>query len=406
MAELRDTKLSGAEIVALYCEPWDSPLRTSKHHFLAHLARANRVLYVEMPLHPLSALRHPDQGRRALRRLMRGPLSLRNGLAVLAPACLLPYHRGSGWTGRLAVNALNQRIVLPQLRRALNALGFRRPIFWFYFPHAVGLLDRLPHRLVAYHLVDDLTAMGGIPPSLATLEQQLLARADLVVATSRRLYETRRRFCREIHLVRHGAFVPEFALAADPATPIPEDLERLPRPVVGYYGALHKLDLDLLRRVASARPTWSFALIGPTSGSQGADLAPLRGVANVHLLGPRPFERLPNYLRGFDVAMMPFRVDPLTEAMCPIKMYEFLAAGKPVVSTDLPEVREMGDLVRRASDADGFLGCLEAALAVGDPGACVRRQDAARAHTWPARFAELEGLLVKALAAKTGDGGS
>ncbi|MBI4240100.1 MAG: glycosyltransferase [Candidatus Rokubacteria bacterium] len=398
--------LRGAELVALYCEPWDSPLRTSKHHFLAHLARANRVLYVEMPIHPLSALRHGDQWRRAVRRVGRGPLPVGDGLAVLTPACPLPYHRGSWLTSRLAVNALNQRAVLPQLRRAMGALGLRRPILWFYFPHAASLLDRVPHCLAAYHLVDDFTAMGGIPPTLATLERQLLARADLVVATSRRLYETRRPLCREIHLVRHGAFVSEFARAADPATRVPEELRRLPRPIVGYYGALHKLDLGLLRQVAVARPGWSFALIGPTEGSQGADLSAMRGLANVHLLGPRPFERLPDYLRGFDVAMMPFKVEPLTEAMCPIKMFEFLAAGKPVVSTDLPEVREMGDLIWRASDADGFLRCLEAALADGDPGAGVRRQAAARAHAWPARFAELEGLLVKALAARAGDGGS
>jgi glycosyltransferase involved in cell wall biosynthesis len=392
-------------VVALYCEPWDSPLRTSKHHFLAHLARANRVLYVEMPIHPLSALRHGDQWRRAVRRVGRGPVSEGDGLAVMTPACLLPYRRGRWWTAALSVNALNQRMVLPQLRRALSILGFRRPILWFYFPNAVGLLDRLPHRLVVYHLVDDFTALAGIPPSLARLERQLLARADLVVATSRRLYETRRSLCRETYLVRHGAFVAEFARAADASTPVPEELRRLAGPVVGYYGALHKLDLALLRRVAVERPKWSFVLIGPTAGLQGADLSPLRGLPNIHVLGPRPFEQLPEYLRGFDAAMMPFRVEPLTEAMCPIKMFEFLAAGKPVVSTDLPEVREMGDLIWRAPDADGFIRALEAALADGGPRACARRQDAARAHAWPARFAELERLLGRALAASARDRG-
>ena len=386
--------MEGHEILCLYCEGWDTPLRSSKHHFMTHLSRRNRVLYVEMPVHPLTALRYPEKWRRALRRWRQGPVPVQENLYTLSPLCPLPYHRASRLTSALWVNQVNQLSVLPYLRQAMRRLGFERPILWFYFPHAVSVLDRIPHKLAFFYLIDDYSAFEGVPRTYPVLERELLARADLVAALSQSLYDSRRSLCREIHLVRPGVFAEHFAKAQDGQSSVPEDIRGLRRPVIGYYGALHKLDMQLIQAMATARPHWSFLFIGPFQGYQGADVSPLGELQNVHLLGARPHESLPNYLRGVNVAILPVQVNQLTLNMCPLKLYEFLAAGKPVVSADLPEVRAVaGDLVKTARNATEFIRRIEECLAEDDPSLVKRRTALADQNSWEARFAMLETLI-------------
>ena len=152
------------------------------------------------------------------------------------------------------------------------------------------------------------------------------------------------------------------------------------RPVVGYYGAIADwFDADLVADLAARRPDWDFVLVGSTFT---ADTARLSGLANVSMPGEKPYAEIPRWLGGFDVALLPFKRVPLTESTNPVKAYEILAAGKPLVSVPLPEVAALGDLVRLASDAAEFERQVSAALAERDPRVVEKRKAFARDNTW------------------------
>ena len=381
--------------LCLYSEPWETPLRTSKHHLMRHFARTGRVLYVEMPVHPAMALAGDGRLRHALRGATAGLREVGDNIFALSPVVPLPYHARAPLFSGLWANRLNQRVALRSIRRALARLGMDRPVLWFYFPQGAVLLDALPHALACYHVVDDYLAFSGSPRSLAAIERVLLARADLVIASSERLRELKGPLVPRMRLVRHGVDAASFCGVAPP----PADVAGLRRPVLGYFGALQKLDLDLCLAIARKRPEWSFVFVGPVTGPQGADVAALSAASNIRVLGPRPYEEIPAYLGAVDVAIMPFAMTPLTMAMSPIKVYEALAAGKPVVSTPIPELAHFGPLVRTATDADGLVGAVEAALS--EPAVWAdRRQRFAEDNTWERRFEEIEALLAEALRCK------
>ena len=184
----------------------------------------------------------------------------------------------------------------------------------------------------------------------------------------------------------------------DPATAIPDDLRGLRRPVVGFFGQLADwVDLELVRALARARPEWSFALVGRAT----TDLEPLRGLPNVHLLGPKPYSVLPNYCRGFDVGIIPFRTNELTVRANPLKLREYLAAGLPVVATPLPEVARYDGLVYVADGPDAYLTQIEAALRESSSEAARRRIDAMQKEGWDARVEQISAIVTQHLETRT-----
>jgi glycosyltransferase involved in cell wall biosynthesis len=212
----------------------------------------------------------------------------------------------------------------------------------------------------------------------------------VVLTSSEQLADERRPFNGNTHFVQHGVDVAHFARAADPATEIPEELRGLPRPVIGFHGLLAEwVDLDLVRKLADARPTWSFVLIGKPASDMGA----VAGAPNVHLLGRKPYGSLPAYCKGFDAAIIPFRIDALTLRANPLKMREYLAAGLPVVSTPLPEVARYGHLLHQALAPAEFLTALERALDERSEAEVRRRMEAMRTESWEARTEEMCAIL-------------
>src|SRR2546427_6671811 len=167
------------------------------------------------------------------------------------------------------------------------------------------------------------------------MEQDLIRRAHVVFTSAEKLYGERQSLNPHTYYIPHGVDVAHFAGALDPSTEVPADMCGRPHPVIGFFGLLADwVDLELVRMVAVARPDWSVVLIGKAT----TDLRPLRGLANVHLLGQKPYSTLPHYCRGFDVGIIPFRKNDLTVRANPLKLREYLAAGLPVVSAPPPGV--------------------------------------------------------------------
>ena len=370
---------------------WDAELWTNQHHLMARLARRNAVLFVES-----LGLRRPQLAgrdlRRIARRLQRGVRGARaaDGLHVLSPL-VVPLH------GRPRVRALNAALLHAQVRRAAHGLRFEHPLLWSYVPQAEWLLAALEPSAVVYHCVDDIAEQRGIAGApFRAAEARFAARADLVLASAPALAERMRTLSDNVLYAPNVADTEFFARALEDGPPDPA-LAALPRPRIVFTGAVvaTKLDLTLIGELARARPAWSFALVGPVGpGDPSTDVSVLRALANVHLLGPRRYEELPAVLRGADAGLVPYAINPLTRSVFPMKVYEYLAAGLPVVSTPLPALAGVGDVVT-AGDAAGVVGALERGVAGDSASVRKERSQRARAHSWDARLDEIASYLSR-----------
>jgi hypothetical protein len=382
--ESEGVALAGRDIVC-FSNDWDGdPL--SKTHLMRILARDNRVLWVNSLGNRIPRATVGDGLRiaRKLRAAARGVVEAERNIHVLSPLYLPAY-------GSEAVRRANRAVVRLQVLAAMRRLGMRRPISWSFLPSAAAVAGTLDEALVLYHVVDEFAAFSDASAHVAELERRLLARADLVVASSAPLLEAKRRVNPRTVLVRHGVDFAHFARACEPG-PVPPDLARLPRPVIGFFGLLADwIDLALVRRVADAFPHASVALLGKVVAST----APLDGARNVHLLGRKDYAELPAYCRGFHLALTPFKRNAMTIYANPLKAREYVAAGLPAVCTDLPELREVpGCTVVR--DGQAFVDAVGRALA-SPGGPDPTRSALVRGESWEEKAAELRALVGAAL---------
>jgi glycosyltransferase involved in cell wall biosynthesis len=382
---LDETLLQGRDIVCVGFADWDTELWTNQHHLISRLARENRVLFVES-----LGLRRPALAGRDLRRIARrlrkglqAPRKL-DGLHVLSPL-VLPFHRSK------LVRSFNARLLPMLVRRAADKLGFDHPILWAYVPQAEVLLDTLDPSLVVYHCVDDIAAQKGIDgPSFRAAEERFVARADLVLASAPSLARRLRGISENVLDAPNVADTELFSRALRPG-PVDPQLEQLPTPRIVFTGAIvsTKLDLPMIVELARSRPSYSFALIGPIGvGDPLADVSELRREPNIHLLGARSYEELPDVLRGGEVGLIPYARNELTNGIFPMKVYEYLAAGLPVVATPLPALDGVHDVVT-AVDAAGLGELLDEALAGDSSELRLERSRRAASHSWDARLREI-----------------
>ncbi|MEO6810607.1 MAG: glycosyltransferase [Isosphaeraceae bacterium] len=383
--------LRGRDILCFSHDWTGDPL--SKTHLMRLLARENRVLWVNSIGYRTPTASKADASR-AFRKLKAAAEPVREvepNLFVLNPL-MIPIH------DQPAIQTLNRHWLRAQVRRAMRRLGFQRPINWVFNPTAAIIAGTLGEETLIYQCVDEYTAFTGVASrALAEVEQSLLRKADLVIVSADRLYQSKAPYNSRTVLVRHGVDHRHFRAALDPETQVPESIAHLPRPVIGFFGLIADwVDVDLMAWVAERYPDGSLVVLGKAA----TDVSALERLPNVHLLGRVPYADLPAYCKGFDVALNPFRISELTLNANPLKVREYLAAGLPVVSTAIPEVEVLG-LCRIGGDEDAFLAEIEAALA--DPGPNRARSEAVRAESWEARLDEIQAHLA-ALGHPSADG--
>lgn len=259
----------------------------------------------------------------------------------------------------------------------------------FWGPPALAARQRWNWPVV-YDCLDDHHGFSTNRAAMLALEPALIAESDLVLATARQLYARCAPLARRCTLLPNAADDDHFRQPVGRAV-----LSDLHGPIVGYYGSLADwIEVEWIQAAAQAHPEWQFVLIGLNSG---LDLRHVEKLPNVHLLGERPYESLPDYLHRFDVATIPFKLNAVTQATNPVKFYEYLSAGKPVVATALPELEPYRALFYPASTAADFVQQLEAALAEHDPSLVQARRAAAQANTWDARVAVLDAQVRQLL---------
>jgi GT2 family glycosyltransferase/glycosyltransferase involved in cell wall biosynthesis len=273
-----------------------------------------------------------------------------------------------------------------ELRRELNivsAVSIVQVATWRQA--AVEARRRFGWKIV-YDCMDEWDSFPGMKSGLLTEEELLVPEADVVTVSAQRLFDKWHGRNPRVVLVRNAT---DFAHFTAPQRE--HLLDGLPHPIIGYFGAVAPwFDVALLAAVAASRPQSTFVVIG---GVFDVDVAPLRALANVHLLGQQPYARMPSYLRDFDACMIPFVVNDITAATDPVKFYEYISLGKPVVSTHMPELEPYAELLYFADDADGFAQQLDRAVTEKNEAIRARRVAVARANTWPARAAVMQHAI-------------
>ena len=397
------------------------------------LSEENTVIYVEPRTYLRdqlrNAIRPPSLGRRLprLRRVhagrqggssedSRGSSEDGSGLCVFRPPWYAPL------SGRAPLSTVFDRVRAAALRRAMRQLKMGSPIVWLFRPEMGDIPGRYGERLLIYHIVDEYAGYSGFgdDPSedarrtaYAARERELIRKADLVLVTSRALLEAKAGVNPNTHWVPNGVDYERFAAAAKARrATVAEDppaLAGLVHPRIGYVGAINaKIDLDLLAQVADAYPRASLVMVGPVLAESGRSvdqafqrgMRALRSRPNVHLVGRVPGEDVARHMAACDLGLLPYVQNEWTRHIHPLKLYEYLACGLPVVSTDIPSVHEEAPVIHIADDSAAFIN------AVGESNAEVgtrlrrERQMRAKANTWRQRVERISELVEATLAAK------
>lgn len=382
--------LEGRGIV-YFGNDWYAENRTSSHHVAARLAARLPLLYVDSP-----GMRAPQASGRDVRRGLR-----KLGAAFCAPTRIdrnlwhctvpqLPFRRLPG------VDTLNLVFGRWAVRRAMRVLGKVRPISWFVVPHPGFLAWQLGEDFCVYYCIDDYAAHPGVDTEvIARRDLELTRCADLVFVAPPALLAAKQAINPYTRFSPHGVDVALFGRAMDAATEVPTAAADLSGPVVGYFGSIHEwIDVELIEWLARQRPQWSFLLVGHAA----IDVSSLRALANVKLVGAQPYRDLPAWAKAFDVAIIPYRRNRQVENANPLKLREYLATGKPVVSVSNAEIDKFARWVHIAANREEFLSALEKALREDSASAAAERVAAVADQTWDRRVSEVIDEVATALA--------
>lgn len=367
---------------------------TSKHHVMRTLARHTDVTWVESSGMRLPRWTNPGDLRRIIRKVVRstrrqdGDVGTPDRLKVVSPLAVpVP--------GSRLAEAANRRIYARAIARAAEDRPPERPLplHWVYTPTVEPYLDAIPGAGLVYHCVDRWWEFSEYNEDVMRRHHLYLCmRADVVFASSAHLIEDCEPFSDNVHLVRHGVEWEHFSRAALDELRVPEELRDIDGPVVGFFGLIHDwIDQSKIGAVADALPDCTVVLLG----NARVDTSALAARPNVRLLGQKPYAELPAYAARFDVGLVPFVINELTEAVNPIKLREYLSAGLPVVSTPLPEMTVYKDHTRVwiADGEEAFVAAVREAVA-GSGGAEDRATAAAAmiSESWVGRTAEMVRL--------------
>jgi len=377
--------ISGKNIIC-FASGWDYH-PTSKHHIMRKLAERNHIIWINW-----HASRRPKIEMGDLRligskigQIRKGAQRVSDSITVITPFQLpMP---GSTWARR--VNALTVRRAINNVLRHL----LPRPVqIWSFAPDIQDLVGHFNEELVLYYCVDAFGEFPGYDRGLIERRERALMRcSDTVITTSEPLYETKKVVHPNVHLVEHGVDHARLSRAVTEDLPTPPDLKSLPGPLLGYIGIVGKwVDLELVADLARRRPDASIVMIGPLLTPKG----PCANLPNIHWLGERDHSVLPDYLRAFDVGLIPFKHEPLTRNANPIKLFEYLAAGVPVVSSALPAVRAMPNSVWLADDGATMADCCDEAVRHNTKSDREKRSEMMTTESWDSRLKHIGDIIA------------
>ena len=359
-------------------------------------ARAgNKVIFVNSISMGLPNLAHKDLLPRIKRKLGSYSKLARetgDGITVVSPASL-PFF------GSAAARSINRRAISAQIGRLARSRGLSKPILWIAIPTAAEMIGTLDESAVVYHVSDkyDANTMDHAtdPAQIRKLHEHAIDAADLVFYSGRKLFDEAIRGRDRSYLLEQGVDFDHWRHVGNGHLSVAPEIARIPHPRLGYFGAIEPwlVDQELIKRAGRERPEWQWIFIG--NKSRGLEI---EGLPNTHFLPPVPYPDLPRYAAGFDVCVLPWETEQsFTSYGSAIKVREYLATGKPVVISPLPEYEPMSDVLRIARTRSDFIALVEDALRESDPEAPKRRQAAVAGGTWDARAEWVSQLIERVL---------
>jgi UDP-galactopyranose mutase len=370
------TSLTEPDLVCFSHLRWDFVYQRPQH-LLTRCARGRRVFFVEEPVF----------GNGSMRLEVR---EAEGGVQVVVP------HVPEGLRSEIAITAIMKEMI----RRLFSDYGIHEYVFWYYTPMALTFTNHFTPIASVYDCMDELSAFKGAHSRLPELEKQLFERVDLVFTGGQSLYEAKRNAHANIHPSSIDAA--HFGQARLP-TADPQDQAEIPHPRLGFFGVIdERFDIELLQAIAIERPDWEFVIIGPVVKIHSKSLPKY---PNIHYLGPRKYEELPAYLANWDIALLPFARNESTRFISPTKTPEYLAAGKPVISTSIRDVvRPYADLqlVKIADTPEDFIRAAEDIFAKADDDRewLARVDDFLKDISWDQTWEQMSDLINQAVAAK------
>ena len=370
--------ISGVSIICFGGEDWWYHHPHSKNHLMRRFARAgNKVIFVNsisMGLAPMKSGELLPRIKRKLKSYAKLARTTEEGITVVSPA-VVPFF------GSAAATATNRRLLTVQILSLAKRRGLTKPILWIAIPTAVEVVGRMNESLVIYHVSDkyDANTMDHAtdPAFIRKLHERAIDAADLVFYSSRKLLDEATSGREKSHLLEQAVDFDHWSRVSNSDLKIAEAVAQIPQPRIGYFGAIEPwlIDQELIKQASLERPDWNWIFIG--NKSRGLEIEAL---PNVHFLPPVTYDELPRYAKGFDVCVLPWNTEvPFTSYGSAIKVREYLASGKPVVISPLPEYESMSEVLRIGRSREQFLELVDEALREQGTELAQRRQSAVRA---------------------------
>ena len=391
--------LKDKSIICFGGEDWWYHHPHSKNHLMRRFARAgNKVIFVNsisMGLAPIKSRELVPRITRKLKSYAKLARTTTEGITVVSPA-VVPFF------GSAAATAANRRLLTTQVAGLARRRGLTNPILWIAIPTAVEIVGRLNEQLVIYHVSDkyDANTMDHAtdPAFIRALHERAIDAAGLILYSSRKLLAEATRGLERSHLLEQAVDFDHWSRVSAGDLRVPDEVEGIPHPRIGYFGAIEPwlIDQELIKQASRERPKWHWVFIG--NKSRGLEIEDL---PNVHFLPPVSYEELPNYAAGFDVCVLPWNTEvSFTSYGSAIKVREYLASGKPVVISPLPEYESMSRVLRIGRTREQFVGLVEEALREEGTDLARARQNAVREGTWDARAEWVSNLIEQILKEK------
>ncbi len=380
------------DILCFSTTDWDE-IWGSRQQIMSRLGkRGHRVFFIERPAGLEHLLRYPNIRINKMQRQRQGIQNIAENVWIISLPPLLP-----GRYYSTKINAINQWLTYRSIKTQISDFKIKSPILWIYNPEQGNLIGKFNERLSVYHCIDEFTAgtSGRKKQIITRLENELLARSDIVLANSLPTYQNKLTINPHTFRISSGV---DFDLFSSPrkSEEITRIFSRIPRPRIGFVGNLNdRIDFPLIEYLANKRPAWSFVFVGDTFPLSMNDISitKLKSISNCYLLGKKPYSQIPAVIGEFDVCILPFVQNERAYYRSPLKLYEYFAAGKPVVSPPLPEPQEFLDVIYLATTPENFLSEIENALFENDSSLNQKRKLIARQNSWDVKVDLIEKII-------------
>ena len=392
----------GENIICISSIDWDF-IWQGHQEIMSTLAKnGNRVLFIENTGVRMPNLRDASRIRDRFRNWLKGVKGIRkeaDNLYVFSPLVLpFPYLGIAGW--------INKRLILSILDSWIKVMDFSDPIVWTFLPTplSIDIADNIVKKLFIYYCIDNFSVSSASAKKIKKSEKRLLKDVDLVFVTSGELYNYCSGYNDRVYKFPFAVNFEEFEKVRLEGSSIPEEFKNIKSPIIGYVGGVHKwIDQELVRHLAEKYPQYSFVFIGPIQ----TDVSKLQVLKNIHFLGKKEHSRLPFFIKYFDVGIIPYLISEYTNNVYPTKLNEYLALGKPVVSTQLPEIiefnKEYGNIVYVSGDKEKFGEHIDKAIKEDNQILRAGRIEASRDNSWESRIEKMSRLMQEEIEKKKAD---